>query len=77
MQDRVARTKTSGVAWELVRLLEHVCPRNRFAVVMLSPKGGYEVIPDLAFHPLDRLEAEKVVRAFVLAHAKEEHPVTQ
>jgi len=57
--------------------LEPVFPRNRFAVVMLSPKGGYEVIPDLAFHPLDRLEAEKVVRAFVLAHAKEEHPVTQ
>lgn len=39
-------------------------------MVMVSPDGGFDVVPDLAFHPLDRIEAERVVRAFVASHMR-------
>jgi predicted S18 family serine protease len=64
MWKRVAKTKTQEAAWELVRLLTAEIPGVSFVVVMRTPGGGCEVVPEGAFHPLDRELAARVVAKF-------------
>jgi hypothetical protein len=64
MRERVARTRTQATAWELVKLLTEACPCTEFLVVLRTPEGSCEVVPEGAFHSLDREAAKQVVAKF-------------
>ena len=64
MNERVAKTKTVETAWALVERLRLACPHNDFALLIRRPGDGPEIIPLLAFHPLDVKAAKAEVKKY-------------
>lgn len=64
MQARVAKTKKEKTAWKLIELFVEALPWMAFVVVLKSPDSGYEIVPAMACHPLDRQVCADIVKSF-------------